>query len=369
MNKLIAALACLGFTASAGAEVNFDQGIDVKSVMEQAASSDVKAPYPHYGSHRVRYSKDCKGFSFGPSEFAQASDRAYLTSTEYIEECRFVPNPPPPPPPPQPNNPPHNPGHNNPPPQPGHNPGHPNPPGHQPGNNPGHPKDYNPGHPGSFDNGAGPHGNYSYPGNQYGQQGTWHCHERIGQVFRATAQMNIAPRKLFPWESERFDICMEADRLDLDTRTSPYRYHVDRQGMYDVTFNLTPNYRVPTAPDENGLYLTSFAFRDGKFVLSLNERWASEYAGEKVVVKVELFKDGFLFFNSSKGEKEFTLDTANGYELAFAEGDLTKSREFVDDSGDMRGPKKFYVKWGFRRIGSVSTDKYINKGSTDKITQ
>ena len=34
---------------------------------------------------------------------------------------------------------------------------------------------------------------------------------------------------------------------------------------------------------------------------------------------------------------------------------------------DFRGAKKYYVKWSFRRIGSVSTGKEINKGSTDKI--
>ena len=165
------------------------------------------------------------------------------------------------------------------------------------------------------------------------------------------------------------EVCMEAERVDLDTRNSPYRYSVDRQGMYDITFNLTPNYRVPTAPDENGLYLSSFAFRDGKFALDVADRWADEYAGEKVVVKVELMKDGFLFFNSSQGTKEFTFDAASGYQLAFAEGDLEKTAEYVDTSNDLRGPKKYYVKWGFRRIGSVSTDKYINKGSTDKITK
>lgn len=344
-NKLVAALACLGLTATAGAEVNFDKGIDVQSVIEQAASSDVKAPYPYYGAHRVRYSKECKGFSFGPSQFPQASDRAYLSSTEYIEECRFVPNPPPPPPPP---------------PQP--NPNGPKPP------KPGHPKDADA--KDFYGNGDyGPNGNYSYSGTQYGQQGTYYCHERAGRVFRATAQLNIAPRQLFPWEGERFEVCMEAERVDLDTRSSPYRYSVDRQGMYDITFNLTPNYRVPTAPDENGLSLSSFAFRDGKFVLDVADRWADEYAGEKIVVKVELMKDGFLFFNSSQGTKEFTFDSARGYQLAFAEGDLTKTAEYVDTSNDLRGPKKFFVKWGFRRVGSISTDKHINKGSTDKITK
>ena len=194
-------------------------------------------------------------------------------------------------------------------------------------------------------------------------------HERRGREYRATAQVNVAPRQMYPWESERFEVCMEAERVELETRHSPYRYYVDRQGLYDVTFNLTPNYRTPTAPDKEGLYSTAFAFRDGKFVLNVSDRWAREYAGEKVLIKVELMKDGFLFFNSSQGEKEFTFDAANGYTVAFAEGDLQKTAAYADASGDLRGPKKFYVKWGFRRVGSVSTNEYVNKGSTDKITK
>lgn len=351
INKIVAAFACLGFAAQAGAEINFDKGIDVKSVIEQAVNSDLKGPYPQYGPSRVRVTRECKSFSFGPSAFAQASERAYLNSTEYIEECRFRPDPPPPPvTPPVPN------------------PNHPPKPG-----KPGHDKDFSqPGYPGVYPgnpNDFGPHGNYSYPGTQYGQHGTWYCHERVSQTFRATAQLNIAPRQLYPWESESFDVCMEGNRVDLDTRHSPYRYSERREGMYDITFNLTPNYRTPTAPDSNGLYSTEFSYKEGKFTLRVGDKWASEYAGEKVMVKVELFKDGFLFFNSSKGEKEFNFDASNGYELVFAESDMIKTKEFVDDSNDMRGPKKYYVKWGFRRIGSVSNNEYVNKGSTDKITK
>ncbi len=345
-NKIVVALACLGFAASAGAEVNFDQNLDVKSVVDQAKSVDVKSPYPGYGPHRVRYSRECKNFGFAPSPFAQSSGREYISSTEYIEECRFIPappNPPLPPPPPRPNK-----------------------------SKAASEKDYypgQPGYPGYNGNDYGPHGDYDYPGNFGGQQGQWHCRERIGQVFRATAQVNLAPRQLFPWESESFAVCMEGQRVDFETRNSPYSYSVDRQGLFDLTFNLTPNYRRPTPPDASGLNLSSFAFRDGKFVMAIGDRWAAEYAGEKVEIQVELMKDGFLFFNSSKGKKTFTLDTAASYELAFNEGDLVKDKDFVDDSGDMRGPKKFYVKWGFRRIGSISTNDYMKKGDTDKITQ
>lgn len=342
LNKLVAVFACLGFAAQAGAEVNFAQNIDVKSVIEQAKNTDVKAPYPYYGPQRVRYSRDCRSFS-GAGGLAQSTERVFLQSNEYIEECRFVPNPPPPPP-------------------------VPNPAPVRPQQ-----KDYYPGQPGypgnNFPGGDGPNGNYSYPSTQYGQQGTYYCHERMGQSFRSTAQMKVPERQMYPWESESFEVCQEADRQTFDTRKSPYRYSVAREGMYDVTYNLTPTYRTPTAPDPSGLSLAGFAFKDGKFVLSVSDRWTQYYAGEKVTIKVELIKDGFLFFNTSLGEKEFTLDTANSYELAFAEGDLTKTKDFVDTGSDMRGPKKFFVKWGFSRAGSVSNGEYVKKGETDKITK
>ncbi|OGR98477.1 MAG: hypothetical protein A2016_11605 [Elusimicrobia bacterium GWF2_62_30] len=211
--------------------------------------------------------------------------------------------------------------------------------------------------------------NHSYSGNHGGKPGQWVCRERIGQTFRTTAQVNLAARQLYPWENESFSVCMEGPRVDFRTGASPYSYGVDQVGLYDVTFNLTPNYRVPTPPDSDGMSYTAFTYKDGKFILNVSDRWATEYAGEQVAIKVELIKDGFLFFNSSKGEKTFTLNVAGNYELAFAESDLTKNKDFVDDSGDLKGAKKFFVKWGFRRIGRISTQDYIGKGDTSKIPQ
>ena len=347
-NKVVALFVCFGFAAPAAAEVNFDQGVDVKAVIGQAKDLDIKSPYPHYGPHRVRFSRDCKSFNYGPSASAIESEMSWFSSTEYIEQCHFIPNPPVPPvnPPHPPNNPP---GHNN-------NPGH---------NNPGHPKDFNNGP--YTGNDYGPHGHYSYPGYYGSQQGQWQCFERPGQVFRATAQLKVEQRTLYPWERESFEVCMEGPRLDIDTRVSPYTYSVQREGGLDVRFRLIPSYRVPTAPDAEGLYQSAFSHNAGKFTFKANDRWTNEYAGEKVAVKVELYKDGFLFFNSYKGEKEFTFDTAQSYELVFAESDLVQNKTMIDDSMDFRGAKKYYVKWSFRRIGSVSTAKEINKGSTDKI--
>lgn len=109
----------------------------------------------------------------------------------------------------------------------------------------------------------------------------------------------------------------------------------------------------------------SFSFGPSAYPLSSDR--GGEYAGEQVAITVELIKDGFLFFNSSKGEKTFTFDAARGYQLVFAEGDLTRNKDFVDDSGDMKGATKYFVKWGFRRIGKISTNDYIKKGDTAKI--
>jgi hypothetical protein len=340
-NKLIAALV-FGMTGVAGAaDVDFNK-VDLTKTIGQAITLDYPMPGQpgnhhngptnwdynnfnnYYGNHadHVRFSRDCHTFNFGPSSGGMMSELARLESVEYIRVCHYVPDPPPPP---NPNGPK--------PPQPGHQPGH---------------------GPKSVDETV-----------TKGMQ----CHEVPHDVFRRTAQLSMAPRQLLPWENDSFEVCIEGPRVDIRTRSAAYSYNIAETGQYDVRYQITPQYKVATAPDKNGMSLASWSFKDGKFVLSVNDVWAQYYAGEKVAIKVELVKDGFLFFNSSLGEKEFTLDAANNYQLAFAEGDLTKTKDFVDTRGDMRGPKKFFAKWSFRRIGTVSTQEKVDKGSTEKITQ
>ncbi len=109
------------------------------------------------------------------------------------------------------------------------------------------------------------------------------------------------------------------------------------------------------------------------FVLNVNDRWAHEYNGEQVRIKVELYKDGFLFFDSFKGKKEVTLNSASNYEIIFAENELTKNNEILAEAMKdfnpefNKGSKKYFVKWGFQRVGLISTNDYVNKGKTDKI--
>lgn len=348
-------------SAAKAADVNFDKGVDLSTIIEQATASEVPSAgkagfsdhqpgdwhggnfhsYPGPSQHHVRYTRDCHTFNFGASSGGIMSEIANLRSVEYVQECHFVPDPPQPHPNPQPNP---NPGGQ--PNQPGNHGGQPN----QPGNH---------GGPKSIEEAV------TTDETTKGMQ----CNEVPADVFRRTAQLHMQPRQLLPWENDSFEVCMEGPRIDIRARETAYSYSIQEDGHFDVRYELTPQYKLTTAPDRNGMSLAGWAFKDGKFVLSVNDIWAQYYAGEKVAIKVELVKDGFLFFNSSLGEKEFTLDAANSYQLVFAENELTKTKDFVDTRGDVRGPKKFFAKWSFRRIGSVSTQERIDKGSTEKITQ
>ncbi|MBU2575345.1 MAG: hypothetical protein KKH28_14855 [Elusimicrobia bacterium] len=93
-SKIIATVVFLGVFASyAGAEVNFDQGVDVKAAITESQNTDLVLPdASKYLGHR-RYTRDCARFSFGPSENDLISEKVWLRSTEYVEECHTVMQP------------------------------------------------------------------------------------------------------------------------------------------------------------------------------------------------------------------------------------------------------------------------------------
>jgi len=332
-NRLIAAFVCFGLAGSAGAaEIDFDKGVDVKEAVEKAATMVPPPPpgypvhdyhpgvwdgpnfygYPGPAPHHIRYTRDCRNFNFGPAAGAQESGMVRLESVEYVQECHYVPDPPPPPKPPQPGT---------------------------PGQPPHHPKADNKG---------------------------MECHERPADIFRRSVQLSLGARQLLPWENETFEVCMEGPRVNLRKLETAYAYDVRETGHYDLRYELTPLYKVPQSPDKSGLYVAEFSNANGKFTFNVSDRWAQEYAGEKVLIKVDLYKDGFLFFNTLKGSKEFTFDAAGRYEMNFSESELTKPEQ-QDPEPNYRGAKKYYLRWGFKRVGSISTGEFVKKDQTDKI--
>ena len=56
---------------------------------------------------------------------------------------------------------------------------------------------------------------YYVPGPNGQQIPQQHCYETLWQTYRAKVQLNIKARKLFPWEKETFEACLEGPWTDL----------------------------------------------------------------------------------------------------------------------------------------------------------
>lgn len=192
------------------------------------------------------------------------------------------------------------------------------------------------------------------------------CYDRPGMSWSQSAQIKVLPRKLLPWERESFDVCLDGPWLDIYANAAGYKYSAKRTGSYDTLFELTPQNKIAMNSDENGLSFGAFSYAAGKYTFTVNDRWAKEYAGEKVSVKVDLYKNNPNWFDGYKGTKEFTFDAAEGYTMTFAAGDLDTSKAAVEPE-DTRASKKFYVKWGFKRVGAISKDNFVKKGETPSI--
>ncbi|MBI4656030.1 MAG: hypothetical protein HY746_04680 [Elusimicrobia bacterium] len=316
---LIGVLVCFSLAkANAGVNpvsnngVNFDQGVDVKAAVEEAVSNDVIQPDKYIG--HTRYTRDCARFTFGPSDTEIMSEKVWLNSIEYVEECYPTGG----------------------------------------GNIPGH---YVPGP-------NGQQGTY-IPGGSYGPG--YHCYERPGNSWRQAGQVNIKPRKLLPWERETFEVCLEGPWMNLYVDEGAYKYAIRKVGNYDTLFELSPQHKIAMKPDLNGINMVEFSYNpeNKTYKFAVKDEWAKEYSGEKTAIKVELYKSVQNWFDTYKGVKEFTFDATPSYEMSFTEKDLEQPQN--DNPAFDRGPKKYYLKWGFKRIGSISKDTFMKKGKTNKV--
>jgi len=300
MKKLIAVVLFISLISVLKAEVNFDQGVNLDQVVRDSYGYGQYIPNPDVPRY-THYSRDCARFTFGPSDGEIMSEKIWLQSTEYVQECYtyYVPGP---------------------------------------------------------------------NGQQIPQQ---HCYERPGMTWHNSAQINIKPRKLYPWERETFEVCLEGPWMDIYKYEAAYKYQIRRVGYYDTLFELTPQKKIAMDPDLAGLDIVSFSYdkETKKYTFKVSDKWAKEYAGEKILIKVELMKSVANWFDSSKGTKEFTFDVADNYEMVFGEDELVKpqTNDETYRSEKLFETKGYYLKWGFKRLGTISTDKYMNKGETQLI--
>lgn len=190
---------------------------------------------------------------------------------------------------------------------------------------------------------------------RYGPRGERDCWCQSQWTTSARVQIRIQDRKpMLPWERERFRMCLEGNWINYYEIAAAFEYDakfIDRTG---IVVAVTKN-KIPMRPDADGIEFKSWTFsgvgREGKFSVTLADKWASYYAGETTVIKAALKKKVFLGSRTVM-EKELRLTPAGTYTVEF-EGKFEDAKYFVD--------------WSFQRLGKVSTDKVIDKDDTPVI--
>ncbi|MCX5794264.1 MAG: hypothetical protein NTY77_02055 [Elusimicrobia bacterium] len=275
--------------------LNFDQGVSASDILKQAKAQTAqdKSVIAPAYIGSTRYDRDCRTVTFSPTD-QPASGQIDLRSTEWITECNNTGG------------------------------------GTYPGPG-GHPIPVPP------------------------QQNCW---ERPGYSYSGQAQIMLRDRlQLFPWEYDKFEVCLEGPWYSLYTIDAAYEYKMVQGGNRDGDFILAPLKKKAMKPDPAGIVAQGLS---ANMILSLKDKWASYYQGEQTVLKVELRKEVSFWPDQTVLDKEISVAPADAYTVDL----MAYAKEF---SQKLEPGKKYYVRYAFKRIGSISKPDLMKVGDTDKV--
>lgn len=180
-----------------------------------------------------------------------------------------------------------------------------------------------------------------------------YCREVPRYTHRERVQLELRNRqKLFPWEKETFEVCLDGSWLNLYSIRTAHEYKANRSGGDYV---LNAGARKAMDPDAGGIEASAPAAQDKAVAVTFKDRWASYYTGEKVKIKASLKREVEGWFDPTLKEVEVEFDAAEAYTLDF-------NAYAKDFSEALKPGKKYYVEWGFSRHGKVSKDTYMKVG-------
>ncbi len=176
------------------------------------------------------------------------------------------------------------------------------------------------------------------------------CYERPGMSYQERASVTIENRQpLLPWERDTFRVCLDGPWLTLDGLETAYDYRLISGGSYNGNYIVAPGRKIAQRPDPVGV----LGVLSPAMVLTLKDKWASYYPGEKIEIKYALKKDVPNWFDPTIAEGTLTAASAEAYTV-----DLSKNKF---ESG-----KSYYVEYSIRRLGTVSTDSRTKTLETGK---
>ncbi|MDE2143159.1 MAG: hypothetical protein KGJ84_12185, partial [Elusimicrobia bacterium] len=184
------------------------------------------------------------------------------------------------------------------------------------------------------------------------------CWDRPGMSWSQGVQVTLQNRPaLLPWERDSFRVCLQGPWVYTDTIEAAYDYKNVSSGRDGGDIVLAAGRRTPESPDPVGV----LADLGAQLKLNFTDKWASYYAGEKIVLKVELKKVVKFWPDATLLDKEVTLPVAASYAV-----DLN---QFAGSfSSKPEAGKQYYVKYSIKRVGSVSNDHDTKALETAKIS-
>ncbi|MFA5138437.1 MAG: hypothetical protein WC728_04320 [Elusimicrobiota bacterium] len=184
------------------------------------------------------------------------------------------------------------------------------------------------------------------------------CHEVPWYTNREKVQVSLLNRqKLFPWEREIFQACLEGRWLSVHAVEAAHKYKVSQQGGL---FTLAAGQRVPISPDPNGIAADIPVVTAKGVGATFRDKWVSYYQGESVVLKLALREDVPNWFDNTLLEKELPFDAAAAYTVDFG----GYASEF---KASLKPGKKYYFEWQFKRVGKISKPDFVKKMETARV--
>ena len=197
----------------------------------------------------------------------------------------------------------------------------------------------------------------SYGGKNY-------CHDQVRDMSANAVIALTGTRTTLPWERDVFKVCLQrgllrGERVKVHTIVASHHYKMLRKpsaGGYRI--EALAQGKLRTNPDPAGISAVSFGNDAANgLVLTLTDKWASYYQGDKTVVKVALKMVKPFAFDPVAFEQELVLPPQDSYVIRFA-----------DYAAQFKKPlehgMEYFVEWGFKREGKVSNGDYQKSGAT-----
>ncbi|MBI3565151.1 MAG: hypothetical protein HY079_08145 [Elusimicrobia bacterium] len=184
------------------------------------------------------------------------------------------------------------------------------------------------------------------------------CWDRPGFSYSEAVRITLRDRQpLLPWEHDSFRVCLQGPWVYTDALETAYDYTLVSNGADGGDIVLAAGRKIPQSPDPGGISGTLTA----QLKMTFADKWASYYAGEKVVLKIELKKVVKFWPDATVLTKDVELPAAAAYAA-----DLNA---FVAEMASKpEAGKQYYAKYSFKRVGSVSRDSWTKAQETGRVS-